>query len=455
MTMRKKYRHLYDVVKRILQGKSIEAQHKGGGRSLWTSASAQDLRYLDMDKHRDYATSPRDVIEAYVQNSSNVETSRNENVSQPQSRWGKFFKLWKKNFAKRVSSLPPLTPNSSSKKTPSYKDNSDVNLCHKSSWIVFTLTELQAATNNFSKENMIGTGGFANVYKGCLHDGRLVAVKRLNKGTTEEQIVGFLSEIGTIAHVNHPNTATLIGYGIEGGTHLVMELSPHGNLGSVLRGGKEKLDWSARYKIILGMANGLSYLHENCQRRIIHRDIKADNILLMENLEPQICDFGLATWLPKDWTHHRVSKFEGTFGYCAPEYLMHGIVDEKIDVFSYGVLVLELITGHQALDESQKSLVIWHILKLVLKARPLMERNAIWELVDPSLGNDYEQEEMERVILAASLCIELSPLLRPLMSQVVMLLRNNYDPKGSTPQQKKRAFQRTYSEKLMDVQEYD
>lgn len=454
----KKDHHLSRSVKRILEGKSPEAHHKTVGRSLWPSASAQDLRFFEMEKERDDATSPRGVLEACIRSfedsvsvssSSDADTPRNESISHPRSRWLKFFKMWKKSFAKRVPSLPPRAPKSSTNTTTtSARHNSDVNLYHfKSSWIIFTLAELQAATANFSGENMIGTGGFADVYKGCLHDGRLVAVKRLNKGTTEEQIIGFLSEIGTIAHVDHPNTATLIGYGIEGGTHLVMELSPHGNLGSVLRGAKEKLDWGARYKIIHGTANGLLYLHEDCQRRIIHRDIKADNILLMENFEPQICDFGLATWLPKDWTHHNVSKFEGTFGYFAPEYFMHGIVDEKIDVFSYGVLVLELITGRQALDDSQKSLVIW--------AKPLMERNEIRELVDPSLGDDYNQQEMERVILAASLCIELTPVLRPRMSQVVMLLRNDYNPKGSTPQQKKRAFQRTYSEELMDAQEYN
>ncbi|KAK1423682.1 hypothetical protein QVD17_18989 [Tagetes erecta] len=448
------HHHLSRVIKKILEAKASEVEEeRTTGRSLRASSSAQDLRFFEMEKEREDATSPRGVLEACVRNiedskSSDADNSRNEHVSQPRSRWLKFFKMWKKGFSKRVPSLPPVTPTSAKKKTTNAKHNPDVNLSHfNSSWKVFTLAELKAATDNFSEDNVIGRGGFADVYKGCLHNGRLVAVKRLNKGTTEEQIIGFLSEIGTIAHVDHPNTATLIGYGIEGGTHLIMELSPHGNLGSVLRGAKEKLDWSARYKIINGTANGLLYLHENCRRRIIHRDIKADNILLMHNFEPQICDFGLATWLPKEWTHHNVSKFEGTFGYFAPEYFMHGIVDEKIDVFSYGVLVLELITGRQALDDSQKSLVLW--------AKPLMEGNQIKELVDPSLGDDYNEQEMERAILAASLCIELTPVLRPRMSQVLMLLRNDYNPKGSTPQQKKRAFQRTYSEELMDVQEYN
>ncbi|KAL4579853.1 hypothetical protein LXL04_016021 [Taraxacum kok-saghyz] len=454
--VRKGY-HLSRVLKKILESKSPHEEHKTVGRS----ASAQDLRFFEMEKEKEDVTSPRGVLEACVRSfeDSNLseDNQRNETVSHPRSRWVKFFKMWKKNFSKKVPTLPPVTPKTSRRKSTSVKENHpDVNFCHfKSSWKVLTIDELNAATNNFSEENVIGKGGYADVYKGCLCDGKLVAIKRLNKGTMEEQIIGFLSEIGTIAHVDHPNTAKLIGYGIEGGTHLVMELSPHGSLGSLLRDGpKEKLDWDARYKIIHGTANGLLYLHEDCQRRIIHRDIKADNILLTENFEPQICDFGLATWLPKEWTHHNVSKFEGTFGYFAPEYFMHGIVDEKIDVFSFGVLILEIITGRQALDDSQRSLVLW--------AKPLIEDNAIRELVDPSLGDDYNPHELERAIIAASLCIELTPVLRPRMSQaslflswVVMLLRDDCSPKGSTTQQKKRAFQRTYSEEFMDAQEYN
>ncbi|KAJ9565067.1 hypothetical protein OSB04_001033 [Centaurea solstitialis] len=487
------------ILKRIVEHKSSHAENKTSGRPLWPSASAQDLRFFEMEKEKEDATSPRGVLEACIRSFdkelSSSDSIKNETVSHPRSRWFKFFKMWKKSFAKRVPSMPPIAPKLHRRKTMSARDNADVNVCHfNSSWKVFTISELNDATDNFSEEKVIGQGGYADVYKGCLDDGRLVAIKRLNKGTAEEQIIGFLSEIGTIAHVDHPNTAKLIGYGIEGGTHLVMELSPHGSLGSLLRGAKEKLDWGARYKIIHGTANGLLYLHENCQRRIIHRDIKADNILLTENFEPQvvlsnsnnciatrrvrlvcnngmgwgnldfqsipipflvcrivqICDFGLATWLPKEWTHHNVSKFEGTFGYFAPEYFMNGIVDEKTDVFSYGVLVLEIITGREALDDSQKSLVLW--------ARPLIERNAIRELVDPSLGDNYNEEEMKRVILAASLCIEPTPVLRPRMSQaslVLMILRDDYDPKGSTTQQKKRAFQRTYSEELIDAQEYN
>ncbi|KAH1259367.1 Receptor-like cytosolic serine/threonine-protein kinase RBK2 [Glycine max] len=268
-------------------------------------------------------------------------------------------------------------------------------------------------------ENMIGRGGFADVYKGSLQDGQLIAVKRLNKGTPENRTSSFLSELGILAHVDHPNTAKLIGCGVEGGMHLVFELSPLGNLGSLLHGvhlvpspNKNKLDWSKRHKIIMGIADGLLYLHEICQRRIIHRDIKGENILLTENFEPQICDFGLAKWLPELCTHRNVSKFEGTMGYLAPEYFMHGIVSEKTDIYSFGVLLLEIITGRHALDHLKQSIVLW--------AKPLFEANNIKDLVDPSLGDDYDREQMDRVVLTASLCVEQYPILRPSMSQASM-----------------------------------
>jgi len=163
-------------------------------------------------------------------------------------------------------------------------------------------------------ENLIGKGGYAEVYKGCLPNGQLVAIKRLTRGTADEIIGDFLSELGVMAHVNHTNTAKLVGYGVDGGMYLVLELSEKGSLASVLYGNgssffpftffrvnicsklsfgwslgsKEKLPWCTRHKIALGIAKGILYLHEGCQRRIIHRDIKAANILLTEDFEPQV-----------------------------------------------------------------------------------------------------------------------------------------------------------------------
>lgn len=282
----------------------------------------------------------------------------------------------------------------------------------KPSWRNFDYLELEAATDNFSSENLIGEGGHAKVYKGCLSDGQVVAVKKLMKTEKQEEdrVGDFLSELGIIAHINHPNAARLLGFSIDSGLHLVLEFLPHGSLASVLHGGSDCLEWKKRFKVALGIAEGLQYLHHDCPRRIIHRDIKASNILLNANFEAQISDFGLAKWLPENWIHHIVFPIEGTFGYLAPEYFMHGIVDEKTDVFAYGVLLLEIITGRRAVDSSRQSLVMW--------AKPLLEANNAKELADPRLGDDYDPIEMKHAMFTALMCIHHLPSTRPHMIRV-------------------------------------
>ncbi|TKY52183.1 Receptor cytosolic serine/threonine-protein kinase RBK2 [Spatholobus suberectus] len=419
------------------------------------SSSAHDLRHLELEKEKEDEASPRGVLEACMKDfDSQPSPDQSETTCssmRARSHWTNFFKLLKKKSFKRLGSLPPLSvPKIPKWKSKSSRENQVLSeLCNfRSSLVTFSLSDLRNATNNFSNENLIGRGGFAEVYKGCLEDGQLIAVKKLTKGTTDEKTAGFLSELGVIAHVDHPNTAKLIGCCVEGEMQLVFELSPLGSLGSLLHGSdKTKLDWSKRCKIALGIADGLLYLHENCHRRIIHRDIKAENILLTENFEPQICDFGLAKWLPEQWTHHNISKFEGTFGYFAPEYFMHGIVDEKTDVYSFGVLLLEIITGRPAVNHLQQNIVIW--------AKPLLDANHIKDLVDPSLGDNYDREKMGCVVLTASLCVEHSPILRPRMSQVVTLLRGEDHVLKSTKASRRRPIQRTYSEELLDAQEYN
>ncbi|GKV41053.1 hypothetical protein SLEP1_g48632 [Rubroshorea leprosula] len=388
-----------------------------------------------MEKKVD-ADSPVGVLEDFLR-SEEFETSSlkaftadsgTEQNTKHGCRWRRFARLFRSKSKKSFATFRPrsLLMPSSFRRSSSMRENTAVtpdflvnaNPCNlKSPRKVFSFSELQIATKNFSSENLIGKGGYAEVYKGRLQNGQVVAVKRLTKGSSDEIIGDFLVEMGIMAHVKHPNTAKLIGYGIEGGMHLVLDLSPNGSLASLLYGTNEKLEWSIRYKVAIGTAEGLLYLHEGCQRRIIHRDIKAANILLTEDFEPQICDFGLAKWLPEHWTHHIVSKFEGTFGYLAPEYLMHGIVDEKTDVFAFGVLLLELVTGRRALDYCQQSLVLW--------AKPLLKKNDIRELIDPALADDYDPRQMNLVLLAASLCINQSSIRRPQMSQVVQLLNGN------------------------------
>ncbi|XP_057998755.1 receptor-like cytosolic serine/threonine-protein kinase RBK2 isoform X2 [Hevea brasiliensis] len=426
-------------------------KHKKYGKLFSFSASIHDLKHSTMEKEKQ-VPSPTGVIEACLENldsgSVSPESSQKElevGGSRARSNWSRFFKLWKKKSLKHLASFTPLP----TRKSRSARENPVLRdlFKFKSSLENFTLAQLQTASDNFSPENLIGKGGFSEVYKGRLQNGKLVAIKRLTKGTADEKTTGFLSELGVMAHVDHPNTAKLLGCGIDGGMYLVFELSPLGSLRSVLHASEVKLDWSKRYKIALGIAEGLLYLHRSCRKRIIHRDIKVDNILLTEDFEPQICDFGLAKWLPRHWTHHNVSKFEGTFGYFAPEYFMHGIVDEKTDIYAFGVLLLEVITGRPAVDHLQQSVVIW--------AKNLLNNNSIKELVDPSLGDNYDPEEMERVVLTASLCVEQSPILRPRMNQVVILLKGDEYAKEYANEGNKKALQRTYSEELLDVQEYN
>ncbi|CAN4113527.1 unnamed protein product [Withania somnifera] len=292
----------------------------------------------------------------------------------------------------------------------------DADLQHyfEANWKNFSLSELKQATNNFNPDNLLGEGGYSEVYKGLLNDGHPVAVKRLTRGSPEEMTSDYLSELGILVHVKHPNIANVIGYGVEGGMHLILPLSPHGSLGSMLSGDRGKLTWHIRYNIAVGTAAGLAYLHEGCQRRIIHRDIKAANILLTEDFEAQITDFGLAKWLPDKWSHLTVSQIEGTFGYLPPEFFMHGIVDEKTDVYAFGVLLLEIVSGRPCLDDAHNSVVMW--------AKPLLLNKKNSEIVDPSLEEAYDLEQLNQILMVASLCLQQFSTDRPSMIQVEQML---------------------------------
>lgn len=292
------------------------------------------------------------------------------------------------------------------------------------SWKVLSYDQILKATSSFNSGNLVGKGGYSEVYKGRLGEGQLVAVKRMIRDDTEEQrTIDFLTEIGMVCHAVHPNIMPLVGYCIEKGLHLIYNFVRHGNLAAWLYGGKlPTLKWAVRYKVAAGVARGLNYLHSDCQRRIIHRDIKASNILLGPDFEPQISDFGLAKWLPDQCSHHVLSPIEGTFGYLAPEYVMNGIVDEKTDVFAFGVLLLELITGRKAIEGVQYSLVMW--------ARPLLETMNADKLVDVHVDGNYDPQEMQCMMMAAALCVQQSPQCRPCMGQVLQLLTDEHSSDG-------------------------
>ncbi|KAG9457500.1 hypothetical protein H6P81_002008 [Aristolochia fimbriata] len=430
---------------------------------LSVSLSAQDLRALDVGKDDpDFGDqdSPRAVLENCTRSSESDTNSPNASTSSSETlltrgtstHWRGFLKIFRQRSLKRLCALPALPVPKIPKRIRSIRENlTGKEMIHtidpesirfRPSWKIFSFADLEEITNNFSSENEIGRGGYGEVYKGQLPDGQYVAVKRLSEGTVEERTRDFLSEIGIIVHINHPNAAKLVGFGVDGGMFLVLQLSPHGNLACLLTGSKEKLTWNVRYKIALGVAEGLRYFHEGCQRRIIHRDIKSANVLLTEDFEPQICDFGLAKWLPEQWSHHTISQIEGTFGYLAPEYLLYGVVDEKTDVYAFGVLLLEIITGRLGLDGSNQSLLMW--------AKPKLEKNNIEQLLDPSLVDAYDREEMSYVVRAASKCVENSSLFRPEMSQVLQILKGEVDAMPGQP-----VLLRTFSEELLDAEEYN
>ncbi|KAK1374539.1 proline-rich receptor-like protein kinase PERK9 [Heracleum sosnowskyi] len=285
------------------------------------------------------------------------------------------------------------------------------------SW--FTYEELLNATNGFSEQNLLGEGGFGCVYKGYLPDGREIAVKQLKIGGGQGDRE-FKAEVETISRVHHRHLVSLVGYCIfENQRMLVYDYVPNNNLYFHLHGkGMPVMEWEKRVKVAIGAARGIAYLHEDCHPRIIHRDIKSSNILLDDNFESRVSDFGLAK-LALDANTHITTRVMGTFGYMAPEYAASGKLTEKSDVYSYGVVLLELITGRKPVDSSQplgdESLVEW--------ARPLLghalETEDFTALADPGLGNNYVDIEMFRLIEAAAACVRHSAVKRPQMGQVV------------------------------------
>ncbi|KAJ8558377.1 hypothetical protein K7X08_005143 [Anisodus acutangulus] len=288
--------------------------------------------------------------------------------------------------------------------------------------IQFTYEDLATATGGFSQVNLLGQGGFGFVHKGILTDGSVVAVKSLKSGSGQGERE-FQAEVEIISRVHHRHLVSLVGYCVADGQRmLVYEFVPNGTLEYHLHGkGRPVMDWGLRLKIALGSAKGLAYLHEDCHPRIIHRDIKGANILLDNNYEAMVADFGLAK-LTEDNNTHVSTRVMGTFGYLAPEYASSGKLTEKSDVFSFGVMLLELITGRRPLDTTNKlmddSLVDW--------ARPFLtkalEENNFDELVDPRLEGNFDPDELHRMVACAAASVRHSARRRPKMSQIVRAL---------------------------------
>ncbi|GLT44815.1 hypothetical protein SLA2020_186920 [Shorea laevis] len=290
----------------------------------------------------------------------------------------------------------------------------------------FLLRELQAATDNFSKKNILGRGGFGKVYKGCLADGSLVAVKRLKDAHTPGGELQFQTEVEMIGRAVHPNLLRLRGFCITPKERLlVYPYMANGSVALCLREhppSQPPLDWPTRKRIALGSARGLSYLHDHCDPKILHRDVKAANILLDEKFEALVGDFGLAKLMDYKDTHV-TTAVRGTVGHVAPEYISTGKSSEKTDVFGYGILLLELITGQRAFDVAR--LANDNDVMLLDWVKGLLNEKKLEMLVDPDLQNKYVESEVEQLIQVAMLCTQDSPKDRPKMSEVVTMLEGH------------------------------
>ncbi|GAB4830584.1 hypothetical protein Ancab_020350 [Ancistrocladus abbreviatus] len=301
----------------------------------------------------------------------------------------------------------------------------DGSLPYPASTRFLSYDELKEATNNFEPASILGEGGFGRVFKGVLSDGTAVAIKRLTSGGQQGD-KEFLVEVEMLSRLHHRNLVKLVGYYSSRDSSqnlLCYELVPNGSLEAWLHGPLGvncPLDWDTRMKIALDAARGLAYLHEDSQPCVIHRDFKASNILLENNFHAKVADFGLAKQAPEGRANYLSTRVMGTFGYVAPEYAMTGHLLVKSDVYSYGVVLLELLTGRRPVDMSQPSgqenLVTW--------ARPILrDKERLEELADPKLQGKYPKEDFIRVCTIAAACVAPEANQRPTMGEVVQSLK--------------------------------
>ncbi|CDY10824.1 BnaC01g14390D [Brassica napus] len=303
------------------------------------------------------------------------------------------------------------------------ESDSDISTAQSSQ---YDLKTIEAATNKFLMSNKLGEGGFGEVYKGTLSNGTEVAVKRLSK-KSGQGIREFKNEAVLVSKLQHRNLVRLLGFCLEGDEKiLIYEFVPNKSLNHFLFDPKKQsqLNWTKRYKIIGGIARGILYLHQDSQLTIIHRDLKASNILLDANMNPKISDFGLSTIFGMEQTRGNTSRIAGTYGYMSPEYAMHGQYSMKSDIYSFGVLVLEIISGkknsraYQMDETSTPGNLVTYAWRLWRNGSPL-------ELVDPAIGRNYQSNEVTRCIHIALLCVQENPEDRPMLSTIILMLTSN------------------------------
>ncbi|XP_078441234.1 protein kinase STUNTED-like isoform X2 [Wolffia australiana] len=285
---------------------------------------------------------------------------------------------------------------------------------------LFSYQELLDATSSFSPEMLIGKGGSSRVYRGVLPGGREMAVKLLNR--YDHVIQDFTTEIEILTAVHDKNIVSLLGLCLENENYaMIYDYYRRGSLEESLHDDASTLGWTARFDIAIGVAEALDYLHgeSGTARSVIHGDVKSSNVLITDDLQPRLSDFGLARRNSSDTSHQSGNDIAGTFGYLAPEYLISGKLNEEVDVYAFGVVLLELLTGKKPIDTENpgghESLVMW--------AKPLMRRGEATKILDPRLGGNYNADQAERMALAADLCIKKAPKSRPRMSFILKLLR--------------------------------
>lgn len=297
----------------------------------------------------------------------------------------------------------------------------------RSCTMVFTLKEMEEATNLFSDRNLIGKGGFGRVYRGVLKDGQIVAVKKMELPTCK-QADGereFRVEIDILSRLDHPNLVTLIGYCADGKHRFVVyEYMPRGNLQDILNGiGEVRMDWPLRLRIALGAARALAYLHSSTAVGVpvVHRDFKSSNILLTDHYEAKISDFGLAKLLQQDQDLHTTTRVLGTFGYFDPEYALTGKLTLQSDVYAFGVVLLELLTGRRAIDLSQgpqeQNLIVGiH--------QAVGDRKKLRKVVDRDMPRgSYTLESVSMFAALAARCVCFDSAARPPMQDCVKELQ--------------------------------
>ncbi|XP_015693238.1 probable serine/threonine-protein kinase PBL25 isoform X1 [Oryza brachyantha] len=285
----------------------------------------------------------------------------------------------------------------------------------------FTFRELATATNNFHSDCILGEGGFGRVYRGQLENGQVVAVKQMEHNGVQGNRE-FIIEVLVLGNMSHPNLVDLIGFCTEGDQRLlVYEYMALGSLADHLLDitpDQEPLSWHTRMKIAHGTAKGLEHLHENTTPSVIYRDLKSPNILLDNDYNPKLSDFGLAKVGPVEGGRHIETRVMGTFGYCAPEYVKTGVLTTKTDVYSFGVFLLELITGKRAVDTCrpvcEQILAYW--------AKPMLHNRRCHELVDPLLRGEYPDKDFCQAVAVAAMCLYEEASSRPTMSDIVVAL---------------------------------